>query len=146
MKSGKQKTERRQEMGNRKLVICCIAGIVLGFLAPFALPVLRSTSLSIGMVAGLGIGYLLDISDEKRSKSAGNAAISQKAGEANRLLEQARAEIQGKPYDEDEAEADPVEEPQEEEYSDVNELSPEEESEKLNEAEVLLRKARERMK
>ena len=133
-------------MGNRKLVICCIAGIVLGFLAPFALPVLRSTSLSIGMVAGLGIGYLLDISDEKKSKSAGNAAISQKAGEANRLLEQARAEIQGKPYDEDEAEADPVEEPQEEEYSDVNELSPEEESEKLNEAEELLRKARERMK
>ena len=60
-------------MGNRKLVICCIAGIVLGFLAPCALPVLRSTSLSIGMVAGLGIGYLLDISDEKRSKSAGNA-------------------------------------------------------------------------
>ena len=133
-------------MGNRKLVICCIAGIVLGFLAPFALPVLRSTSLSIGMVAGLGIGYLLDISDEKRSKSAGNAAINQKAGEANRLLEQARAEIQGKPYDEDESEADPVEEPQEEEYSDVNELSPEEESEKLNEAEELLRKARERMK
>ena len=133
-------------MGNRKLVICCIAGIVLGFLAPFALPVLRSTSLSIGMVAGLGIGYLLDISDEKRSKSAGNAAISQKAGEANRLLEQARAEIQGRPYDEDEAEADPVEEPEEEEYSDVNELSPEEESEKLNEAEELLRKARERMK
>ena len=133
-------------MGNRKLVICCIAGIVLGFLAPFAFPVLRSTSLSIGMVAGLGIGYLLDISDEKRSKSAGNAAISQKAGEANRLLEQARAEIQGKSYDEDEAEADPVEEPQEEEYSDVNEPSPEEESEKLNEAEELLRKARERMK
>ena len=133
-------------MGNRKLVICCIAGIVLGFLAPFALPVLRSTSLSIGMVAGLGIGYLLDISDEKRSKSAGNAVISQKAGAANRLLEQARAEIQGKPYDEDEAEADPVEEPEAEEYSDVNELSPEEESEKLNEAEELLRKARERMK
>ena len=133
-------------MGNSKLVICCIAGIVLGFLAPFALPVLRSTSLSIGMVAGLGIGYLLDISDEKRSKSAGNAVISQKAGEANRLLEQARAEIQGRPYDEDEAEADPVEEPEEEEYSDVNELSPEEESEKLNEAEELLRKARARMK
>ena len=110
-------------MGNRKLVICCIAGIVLGFLAPFAFPVLRSTS-----------------------KSAGNAAIRQKAGEANRLLEQARAEIQGRPYDEDEAEADPVEEPEEEEYSDVNELSPEEESEKLNEAEELLRKARERMK
>ena len=133
-------------MGNKKLVICCIAGIVLGFLAPFVIPVLRSTSLSIGMVAGLGIGYLLDISDEKRSKSAGNAVISQKAGEANRLLEQARAEIQGRPYDEDEAEADPVEEPEGEDQSDVNELSPEEESEKLNEAEELLRKARERMK
>ncbi len=133
-------------MGNRKLVICCIAGIVLGFLAPFVLPVLRSTSLSIGMVAGLGIGYLLDISDEKRSKNAGNAAISQKAGAANRLLEQARAEVRGEPFEESEPEADPVEEPEEEEYSDVNELSPEEESEKLNEAEELLRKARERMK
>lgn len=133
-------------MGNKKLVICCIAGIVLGFLAPFALPVLRSTSLSIGMVAGLGIGYLLDISDEKRSKSAGNAAISQKAGAANRLLEQARAEVRGEPYTEDEAEADPVEEFGEEDFSELNELSPEEESEKLNEAEELLRKARERMR
>ena len=133
-------------MGNKKLVICCIAGIVLGFLAPFALPVLRSTSLSIGMVAGLGIGYLLDISDKKRSKSAGNAAISQKAGAANRLLEQARAEVRGEPYTEDEAEADPVEEFGEEDFSELNELSPEEESEKLNEAEELLRKARERMK
>ena len=133
-------------MGNKKLVICCIAGIVLGFLAPFVIPVLRSTSLSIGMVAGLAIGYLLDISDEKRSKNAGNAALSQKAGAANRLLEQARAEVRGEPFEENEPEADPVEEPEEEDYSDVNELSPEEESEKLNEAEELLRKARERMK
>lgn len=133
-------------MGNRKLVICCIAGIVLGFLAPFVLPVLRSTSLSIGMVAGLGIGYLLDISDEKKSKDAGNAALSQKAGTANRLLEQARAEVRGEPYAEDEEETDLAEEPEEEEYYGTDELSPEEESEKLNEAEELLRKARERMK
>lgn len=133
-------------MGNKKLVICCIAGIVLGFLAPFVIPVLRSTSLSIGMVAGLAIGYLLDISDEKRSKNTGNAALSQKAGAANRLLEQARAEVRGEPFEENEPEADPVEEPEEEDYSDVDELSPEEESEKLNEAEELLRKARERMK
>lgn len=130
-------------MGNKKLVICCIAGIVLGFLAPFAIPVARSTALSIGMVAGLGIGYLMDISDEQKSKDAGRAVINKKADTANRLLEQARAEIRDEANEEDEEEAVPAEE---EEYSGEDELSPEEESEKLNEAEELLRKARERMK
>ena len=91
-------------MGNKKLVICCIAGIVLGYLAPLVIPVLRSTTLSIGMVAGLAIGYFLDILDEKRNKESGYVVIAQKAGAANRLLEQARAEIQGKPFDEDRTE------------------------------------------
>ena len=133
-------------MGNKKLVICCIAGIVLGFLAPFAIPVARSTALSIGMVAGLGIGYLMDISDEQKSKDAGRAVINKKADTANRLLEQARAEIRDEAYEEDEEEAVPAEEAEEQEYSGEDELSPEEESEKPNEAEELLRKARERMK
>ena len=122
---------------SKKLVLCCILGIVLGFLAPFALPVLRSTSLSVGMVAGLGIGYLLDMMDEKKSKDAGTAVISQKAESASKLLEQARAEIEEREplYDEDDFE--------EAGRSERIELSTEEKAEKLNEAEALLRKARE---
>lgn len=130
-------------MGNKKLVICCIAGIVLGYLAPLVIPVLRSTTLSIGMVAGLAIGYFLDILDEKRNKESGNVVIAQKAGAANRLLEQARAEIQGKPFDEDRTEFEEETEP--EKQSGPDEPSAEEQSEKLNEAEELLRRARERM-
>ena len=130
-------------MGNRKLVFCCIAGIVLGYLAPLVFAVSRSTTLSIGMVAGLGIGYLLDILDEKKSKGNGTVVIAQKAGAANKLLEQARAEVRGEPYDE--SETDFEEEADAGEQSDMDELTPEEQSEKLNEAEELLRQARERM-
>ncbi len=86
-------------MESRKLIFCCIAGIVLGFLAPLVFSVNRSTTLSIGMVAGLAIGYLLDVMDEKKRKDRGTAVIAQKAGAANKLLEQARAEVSGKPYD-----------------------------------------------
>ena len=130
-------------MGSKKLVWCCIAGIVLGFLSPLVFDVARSTSLSIGMVAGLGIGYLLDILDEKKGKEADTAVISNKAREANRLMEQARAELDGKDlsaadetddHDDDDTGADKLPE---------KDLSPEERSEKLNRAEELLRKARE---
>lgn len=128
-------------MGSKKLVLCCIAGIVLGFLAPFVLPVARSTSLSIGMVAGLGIGYLLDVMDEKKTKDADVAVISKKADEAVRLLEHARAEIGEHPEpadDENTMTADHgTTEP---------ELSETDQEEKLNEAEELLKKARERIK
>ncbi|MBQ6519370.1 MAG: hypothetical protein IJI14_11665 [Anaerolineaceae bacterium] len=128
-------------MGSKKLVFCCILGIVLGFAAPFFLPVLRSTSLSVGMVAGLGIGYLLDMMDEKKTKDAGTAVISQKADAANKLLEQARAEIGERPslYDDHMAEDDK----EEIDRSERSELSAEEQAEKINEAEALLRKARE---
>ena len=130
-------------MGSKKLVWCCIAGIVLGFLAPFVLGVSLSTSLSVGMVAGLGIGYLLDILDEKKGKEVDTAVISKKAREANRLMEKARAELDGKelpPADEADDNVDSYD--GEDEFPE-EELTPEERSEKLNRAEELLRKARE---
>ena len=135
-------------MGSKKLVWCCILGIVLGYLAPFALPVLRSTSLSIGMVAGLGIGYLLDILDEKKGADEGSAEISKKARDANRLMEKARAELQGRNLPEsDEEEEEPTEEPgaDAEAGNGVPELSQAEQAERLSEAEEMLRQARERI-
>ena len=131
-------------MGSKKLVLCCIVGIVLGYLAPFVLNVTRSTSLSIGMVAGLAIGYLLDIQDEKKEKQTDTAALSQKAKEANRLLEQARAEVSGVVPDK-ETPAEVTDKVSEEVPADA-ELTDEEQAAKLNEAEELLRKARERIK
>ena len=131
-------------MGSKKLVLCCIVGIVLGYLAPFVLNVTRSTSLSIGMVAGLAIGYLLDIQDEKKEKQTDTAALSQKAKEANRLLEQARAEVSGVVPDKESSPE--VTEKVHEEVPADDELTDEEQAAKLNEAEELLRKARERIK
>ena len=133
-------------MGSKKLVWCCILGIVLGYLAPFALPVLRSTSLSIGMVAGLGIGYLLDILDEKKGTEAGSAELSKKARDANRLMEKARAELQGRSLPEIDEEGS-IEEPDAdaEAGNDVPELSQSEQAERLSEAEEMLRQARERI-
>lgn len=131
-------------MGSKKLVLCCIVGIVLGYLAPFVLNVTRSTSLSIGMVAGLAIGYLLDMQDEKKEKQTDTAALSQKAKEANRLLEQARAEVSGVVPDK-ETPTEVTDKVSEEVPADA-ELTDEEQAAKLNEAEELLRKARERIK
>ena len=133
-------------MGSKKLVWCCILGIVLGYLAPFALPVLRSTSLSIGMVAGLGVGYLLDILDEKKGADEGSAELSKKARDASRLMEKARAELQGRSLPEDDEEG-PSEEPgaDAEAGNDVPELSQSEQAERLSEAEEMLRQARERI-
>ena len=116
----------------------------MGYLAPFVLNVTRSTSLSIGMVAGLAIGYLLDIQDEKKEKQTDTAALSQKAKEANRLLEQARAEVSGVVPDK-ETPAEVTDKVSEEVPADA-ELTDEEQAAKLNEAEELLRKARERIK
>ena len=132
-------------MGSKKLVLCCILGIVAGYLAPLVFSVARSTSLSIGMVAGLGIGYLLDILDERKGKEADTAVISQKARKANQLMERARAELDGRELpaaDEPDAEDESAEE---NEYL-KEDPDPEEQAEKLNEAEDLLRKAREKIR
>ena len=128
-------------MKSKKLVWCCIAGIVLGFIAPVVFPFDRSTSLSVGLAAGLGIGYLLDIQDEKKQKQTDVEALSGKAREANRLMAQARAELDGESVPDPE-EDDDIETGDNSE----TELSDEEQTAKLNEAEELLRKARERIK
>ena len=127
-------------MGSKKLVWCCIAGIVLGYLAPMVLKVARSTSLSVGMVVGLALGYLLDILDEKKAKNVDSEAISAKAKEANLLMEHARAEVEGKDT------AEVAQKPKKEDAEKKVELSDEEQSAKLDAAEELLRKARERIK
>ncbi len=127
-------------MKSKKLVWCCILGIVLGFIAPFVFHFDQSTSLSVGLAAGLGIGYLLDILDEKKQKQTDVEALSGKAREANRLMERARAELDGESVpdsEDDDIETEDESEP---------ELSDEEQTAKLNEAEELLRKARERIK
>lgn len=133
-------------MGSKKLVWCCILGIVLGFLAPFVLPVLRSTSLSIGMVAGLGVGYLLDIMDEKKSSDVDSADLSRKAQNANRLMEKARAELDGRSAPgrkDDEHTKGPDADKKAGDFTPA--LSEDEQAERLNEAEEMLRKARERI-
>lgn len=127
-------------MKSKKLVWCCILGIVLGFIAPVVFHFDRSTSLSVGLAAGLGIGYLLDTLDEKKQKQTDVEALSGKAREANRLMERARAELDG--------DSVPEQEDDDNETGDDSEteLSDEEQTAKLNEAEELLRKARERIK
>ena len=132
-------------MGNQKLVWCCIAGIVLGYLAPSFIAVNRGTSLSIGMIAGLGIGYLLEIlgdQKEKKEQQEDNAVLNQKAQEANKLLEQARAEVSGskKTSGKDRKKKSAEEKPEN------TDLTIEEQSEKLSETEALLRQAREQLK
>ena len=87
-------------MGSKKLVWCCIAGIILGYFAPMVFGGTRSTSLSVGMVGGLALGYLLDMLDEKKTKNAGSETLTEKAREANLLMERARAEVEGRPVQE----------------------------------------------
>lgn len=126
-------------MGSKILVWCCIAGIALGFLAPFVFNVNQQTSLMIGMAGGLGIGYVLDLLREKKEKESGAAVLSKKARRANELMEQARAEVSGRTL--------PTGKPDEETAADEDEqdISLEEEAEKLSNAEEMLRKARERL-
>ena len=142
-------------MGSKKLIYCCILGIVLGFLAPIVLKTDRYTSLMMGMVAGLGIGYLLDVRSGKQADQNKQASLGEKADKANKLLERARRGVDNEylrmEYDEEEAEEPKAEIPDEE---DTDPLTPvtdadaeaDEQAEKLSEAEELLRAARERMK
>ena len=143
-------------MGSKKLVYCCILGIVLGFLAPFILKTDKHTTLMIGMVGGLAIGYLLDARDGKQAEQSEQKSLGEKADKANKLLDRARRGVENEylrmNYDEEEAAEEPEEELPDEEISDP--LTPvtdydaeaEEQAEKLSEAEELLRAARERMK
>ena len=135
-------------MGSKKLVYCCIVGILVGFLAPLVLKTDRHTSLMVGMVAGLGIGYLLDVRDSKQADRTEQKALGEKADRANKLLERARRGVENEylrmDYDDEEESAE--EQPEEEVPVTDTEDDADEQAEKLNEAEELLRAARERMK
>ncbi|MBQ6508850.1 MAG: hypothetical protein IJI07_05185 [Flexilinea sp.] len=142
-------------MGSKKLIYCCILGIVLGFLAPFALKTDRYTSLMIGMVAGLGLGYLLDVRGDKQADQGRQVSLGEKADKANKLLERARRGVDNEylrmEYDEEEGEEPEEAVPDEEETDPVtpitdDETEADEQAEKLSEAEELLHAARERMK
>ena len=142
-------------MGSKKLVWCCIAGILLGFLVPVFFPWDRYVTLMLGMIGGLGVGYLLDKRDEDLGQEASTRIANRKAREANRLMERARRGLEDETLRMDEEGPEPVEEdePEEEVYEAGDDLEPvtdpdeeaEEQARKLNEAEDLLRAARERL-
>ena len=149
-------------MGSKKLVYCCIIGILLGFILPFFLKTDGYSTLMIGMVAGLAVGYLLDARDKQKSGEEGQRLINDKAEKANQLMERARRGVENEylrmDYEEEEEEETPAEEEAEEsapiETEETDPVAPvidyeaeaEEQEQKLNEAEELLRAARERMK
>ncbi len=142
-------------MGSKKLVWCCIAGILLGFLVPVFFPWDRYVTLMLGMIGGLGVGYLLDKRDEDLGQEASTRIANRKAREANRLMERARRGLEDETLRMDEEGPEPVEEdePEEAVYEAGDDLEPvtdpdeeaEEQARKLNEAEDLLRAARERL-
>lgn len=150
-------------MGSKKLVYCCIIGILLGFILPFFLKTDGYSTLMIGMVAGLAVGYLLDARDKQKSGEEGQRLINDKAEKANQLMERARRGVENEylrmDYEEEEEEEEtPVEEETEEsapiETEETDPVAPvidyeaeaDEQEQKLNKAEELLRAARERMK
>ena len=142
-------------MGSKKLVYCCIAGILLGFLIPLIFHTELYSTLMFGMVCGLGAGYILDKRDEEQGKKESRAFANRKAAEANRLMERARKGLENEylrmDHDEDDLSVSDEEEEAIEEYESGEEeagydADEEEQAQKLNEAEELLRAARERIR
>ncbi len=144
-------------MGSKKLVYCCIIGILLGFIAPLILKTDKYLSLMIGMVAGLGVGYLLDTLDSRNAGGADPVLLNEKAEKANRLMERARRGVENEylrmDHDDEDLSAEdsgdedlPEEEPGTLTAAADYEEDAEEQAQKLTEAEELLRAARERMK
>ena len=140
-------------MGNNKLVFCCIIGILLGFLVPVIFPWDRYVTLMVGLIGGLAVGYLLDKRDENQGSAETARIASKKAAQANRLLERARAGVDDptlrgtdeEDFDADEEEDLPEDEDPMEKLHDY-EAEAREREQKLNDAEEMIRKARERMK
>ncbi len=135
-------------MGSKKLIYCCIAGILLGFLVPLIFHTDGHVTLMVGMVAGLGIGYLMDMRDEKRGKEDSRRIANKKAAEANKLMERARKGLENEDLrgEQDLAEYEADEADEADEAFDGSDPDIEEEAKKLNEAEALLRSARDRIK
>ena len=141
-------------MGNTKLIICCIAGILLGYLAPIVLKTDQYVSLMVGLIAGLGVGVLLDEIDKRKTSGEEQDVINEKASEAVRLMEEARAQLEdgitigGSESSATETESDDAYEEEvsgSDEETDPSALD-EEEARKLSEARDLIAAARERMK
>ena len=132
-------------MGSKKLVYCCIAGILLGFIVPKVLGTDPHVSLMVGMIAGLGIGYLLDVLDEHKGKEDSRLIVNRKAAEANRLMEEARKGLEDGTRRAD-RDTDGPDTSDEEETFDETDEDIEEQAQKLSDAEELLRSARERMR
>ena len=113
-------------MGSKKLVWRCIAGILLGFLVPVFFPWDRYVTLMLGMIGGLGVGYLLDKRDEDLGQEANTRIANRKAREANRLMERARRGLEDETLRMDEEGPEPVEEDEPEEPDDLPFTEPEE--------------------
>ena len=60
---------------NRILIICCIVGIVLGYaVGTFVDSVNLNTALTIGLIGGLAVGYLLDKSGAQTGSGTAKTA------------------------------------------------------------------------
>ena len=140
-------------MGSNKLVFCCIVGILAGFLVPVIFPWDRYVTLMIGLISGLAVGYLLDKRDENQGNEEAARSANKKAAQASRLLERARAGLDDptlrgtdeEDFEDEEEEEDLAGEDPMEEIHDY-EAEAREREQKLNDAEEMIRQARERMK
>ena len=75
---------------NRILIICCIVGIVLGYaVGTFVDSVNLNTALTIGLIGGLGVGYLLD----KSGAQTGSGTAKTAAPSSNDSVERAKAAL-----------------------------------------------------
>ncbi len=75
---------------NRILIICCIVGIVLGYaVGTFVDSVNLNTALTIGLIGGLAVGYLLD----KSGAQTGSGTAKTAAADVEDILAKAREAI-----------------------------------------------------
>ncbi len=143
-------------MGSKKLIWCCIIGIVLGFIVPLIFKLELYTWLMVGMAGGLGVGYLLDSRDQKQAGEEGQLLLSEKAKKANQLMARARRGVENEylRMDHDDDDESVFEEDNPAAAEEIDPVTPvidydekaEEEARKLSEAEELLRSAREKLK
>lgn len=75
---------------NRILIICCIVGIVLGYaVGTFVDSVNLNTALTIGLIGGLAVEYLLD----KNGAQTGSGTAKTAAPSSNDSVERAKAAL-----------------------------------------------------
>ncbi len=59
-------------MDNKKLILCCVIGIIGGFLAPYLFDVNKNSCLTVGLVGGLVIGFVWEWIEMRRKGIKGN--------------------------------------------------------------------------